>query len=661
MTLAVVPEYNPGDIAVINAIIDNNGLEWEKCLNPGVNSAWMSANWPQANWSDDAADKRILVLIVAEQNLTGALDVSGLTNLKGLDCSENNLTALNVTGLLQLEGLGCSFNNLTALHLTGLTKLKVLSCRVNNLTALNLSGLTKLEELGCSTNNLTELNLTGLANLWQVNVSHNRFVNTDAVTGVDSIPAFALFGEWDQMGYATIDLGFGEQTVWARFFFSPQKSIYNPGDIAVINAIIKNNGLDSPECPYTDGDVGIEGNWMNAYWPGAYWSEDTADKRLIQLCIGSAGLTGTLDASGLDALGYLDCGGNNLTGIKLSGLANLGTLDCWDNDLTELDLTGLTNLGELYCTSNNLTALNLTGLTNLGWLECENNNLTELDVSGLMALYVLDCSKNPLTELRVIGLPKLSSLTCYGNNLTKLELSDLPDLYWLICDDNNLTALDLSGLISLRHVQVADNYFANTDAVTGMDSIPAFVQLGEWDNPGYVDYKGGQMWAVFTFSPQKPLPFVPVTNITGIPAKTTERASLTLTGAVAPTNATNRTIVWSVKDAGTTGATISGNVFTTTGVGTAVITATIENGLAEGSDFVKDFTIVVVLNQRGDANCDGNVDAADAAAILRHLVQLKLLTPQGEINAKVTSGTGPISAADAARILRWLVQLEKTL
>ncbi|MCL2695384.1 MAG: CehA/McbA family metallohydrolase [Clostridiales bacterium] len=64
----------------------------------------------------------------------------------------------------------------------------------------------------------------------------------------------------------------------------------------------------------------------------------------------------------------------------------------------------------------------------------------------------------------------------------------------------------------------------------------------------------------------------------------------------------------------------------------------------------------------GDANCDTQVDAADAAAILRYLVQLADLTPQGKLNAKVTKPfDAPVSAADAARILRWLVQLEKDL
>ncbi|MCL2696275.1 MAG: leucine-rich repeat protein [Clostridiales bacterium] len=63
----------------------------------------------------------------------------------------------------------------------------------------------------------------------------------------------------------------------------------------------------------------------------------------------------------------------------------------------------------------------------------------------------------------------------------------------------------------------------------------------------------------------------------------------------------------------------------------------------------------------GDADCSGVVTAADAAAILRYLVQLRPLSVLGRLNAKVTAGTNPVSAADAAKILRFLVQLEKSL
>jgi len=72
------------------------------------------------------------------------------------------------------------------------------------------------------------------------------------------------------------------------------------------------------------------------------------------------------------------------------------------------------------------------------------------------------------------------------------------------------------------------------------------------------------------------------------------------------------------------------------------------------------YNIAPYSYERGDANCDGKVSAADAAAILRHLVKLTPLFLRGIKVADVT-GDGQITAADAARILRWLVRLESSL
>jgi hypothetical protein len=73
--------------------------------------------------------------------------------------------------------------------------------------------------------------------------------------------------------------------------------------------------------------------------------------------------------------------------------------------------------------------------------------------------------------------------------------------------------------------------------------------------------------------------FVSATNITGTPTDAFIGVPLPLTGTVTPSNATNQTIAWSVKDPGTTGATISdGNIFNAPAAGTATVTATIEGG-----------------------------------------------------------------------------------
>jgi hypothetical protein len=93
--------------------------------------------------------------------------------------------------------------------------------------------------------------------------------------------------------------------------------------------------------------------------------------------------------------------------------------------------------------------------------------------------------------------------------------------------------------------------------------------------------------------------FVPVTNITGVPTAATAETSLTLTGTIEPSTATNKTIVWSVKSAGDTGATISDGTFTSSAEGTAIVTATIVNGTAEGTPYTKDFTVTVTAPVAG--------------------------------------------------------------
>ena len=87
--------------------------------------------------------------------------------------------------------------------------------------------------------------------------------------------------------------------------------------------------------------------------------------------------------------------------------------------------------------------------------------------------------------------------------------------------------------------------------------------------------------------------FVPVTDITGVPTATSSGTPLALTGTVVPADATNRTIAWSVQNAGTTGATITGSTLNTTGTGTVTVRATIADGIALGTPFTRDFAIAV--------------------------------------------------------------------
>ncbi|MCL2032223.1 MAG: hypothetical protein FWH45_00050 [Methanomassiliicoccaceae archaeon] len=153
-----------------------------------------------------------------------------------------------------------------------------------------------------------------------------------------------------------------------------------------------------------------------------------------------------------------------------------------------------------------------------------------------------------------------------------------------------------------------DHYFSVTavpDSVVAVGfSSPGSFGNGDWAG---VAGNGVQDAIVVKYSATI---LVPVTDITGVPSTATVGTPLTLAGTVVPSNATNQTIVWSVKDAGMTGASISGNVLSAAASGTVVVTATIANGSALGVNFTKDFTIsvagVVTIPIEGKWNFGGH-------------------------------------------------------
>ena len=91
--------------------------------------------------------------------------------------------------------------------------------------------------------------------------------------------------------------------------------------------------------------------------------------------------------------------------------------------------------------------------------------------------------------------------------------------------------------------------------------------------------------------------FVPVLNILGVPSDIVSKQPIDLSSrcVVYPPNASNKKIVWSVKEAGATGASITpGSILNAPNTGTLTLTATVEGGEAPGKAFTKDFTVSVI-------------------------------------------------------------------
>jgi len=88
-------------------------------------------------------------------------------------------------------------------------------------------------------------------------------------------------------------------------------------------------------------------------------------------------------------------------------------------------------------------------------------------------------------------------------------------------------------------------------------------------------------------------PYVPVTSIVFRGSMNIEVGDVDLEAVVYPYNASYTDIVWSVKDAGTTGARIKDDTLITWATGTLWVTATIKNGIADGMDFTTNFFFIV--------------------------------------------------------------------
>jgi len=93
--------------------------------------------------------------------------------------------------------------------------------------------------------------------------------------------------------------------------------------------------------------------------------------------------------------------------------------------------------------------------------------------------------------------------------------------------------------------------------------------------------------------------YIKVISIEGVPETGEAGTPLFLTGTIRPAFASNDNIIWSVTDAGNTGAAISGNILYTQASGTVTIRAIIANGTAEGKEYTQDFEIV--FNEGGGA------------------------------------------------------------
>ena len=321
--------------------------------------------------------------------------IENFTALEKLSCGFNYLESLDVSGCTELRGLDCQFQycGLKKLDVSKNTLLVELCCSTNQLTKLDVSKNTALTRLLCSDNQLTSLDVSQNTALNELYCDKNQIKEAGMDTLVESLPSV------------------------------------NKGDMYVINNSNEQNEMTKSQVAaakakgWTPRKMDPNNGWWSEYEgsgdsiPSAGVAIDETnfpDANFRNWVLGQTyGADGVLTAEEIAAVTYIRV--TNLSIYNLKGIEHftaLTSLDCFQNYLTSLDLSKNTALTSVWCFNNRLTSLNVSGCTALTQLDCNENQLARLDVSGCPALNRLYCYKNQIKDAKmdslIMSLPVVS-------------------------------------------------------------------------------------------------------------------------------------------------------------------------------------------------------------------------------------------------------------
>jgi uncharacterized repeat protein (TIGR01451 family) len=289
---------------------------------------------------------------------SSSLNLTGLSNLKELNCSSQGLTSLNLTGLTSLETLVCGQNQLTSLDLTGLVNLKKLYCQDNQLSSLDVSGLPNLEILDCSMNyTLTALDVSALPNLT------NLYCWTNAITSLDlsnNNNLKLLMCSWNSL--TTLNL-------------SNLTQLENLD--CTMNALTSLDLSNNPNLI----QISCMGNQLSSL------SLSTEYLKLRYLEFGQNNLP-NVDFSNYTELLSLGVNGTGRTSVDVSNQRKLGAFSCQDNPITTVDISNQLNMSTFHCGSPELISVfmkngedeifDLTASPNLQYVCGDDNQLENI-------------------------------------------------------------------------------------------------------------------------------------------------------------------------------------------------------------------------------------------------------------------------------------------
>ena len=345
----------------------------------------------------------------AEMKTLTRLDApnANISDLTGLEFAIN-LTRLNL-GVVFVEGQGINSNEISDLSpLSGMTNLKELDLSTNNITdriILPLSNLTNLISLDLSTNNITDISpLAGLTNLKELNLFRNNISDISILFGLTNLTVLNL----------------GDNNISD---ISPLAGMTNL-------TFLDLSGINITDISPLSGMINLTVLWLNNIniTDISVLADLTNLTRLSLTGINITDISPLSGMTNLTQLILTSNNISDIS--PLSGMTNLTRLwiNNLKNDITDISvLARLTKLTNLLLQNNNISDISpLAGMTNLTWLSLRDNNITDISpLSGMTNLKELYLSTNNISDISPLsGLTNLTRLEIRGNPLNFSSTND---------------------------------------------------------------------------------------------------------------------------------------------------------------------------------------------------------------------------------------------
>ena len=404
-----------------------------------------------------------LTYLDCSYNTMRDLFLSSLTKLRSLKCNNMGLSNLSISS--SIESIDCSYNNLSGQRsFFGMTNLREINCSYNQMTLLSFKNCTNLEKVSCHHNQLNKyIDFGGCSKLDNISFEHNKILYYEISKTIQTIPnapsAYSYIYVYESYSGEEGNEVSPKQVKQLKDKSWKVQAMSDEDHTYTFNGI----GVDVDSDNFPDPIFLEYLKALNQVRYDMYLSPAEIEA-FTELDLNGKGISNLKGIEHFTALTKLLVASNNLTTLDVSRNTKLQTLSCGTNKLTSLNLQGCKALKVLYCFSNQLTSLDFSWL-NLEYIECYANKLTSLKANVCTYLKQLYCQDNQLTTLEVSDCNQLTTLTCNNNQLSTIDLSDCYSLKTLNCYQNKLKTLDLSSNSVLTTLSCQQNLIrgANMD------------------------------------------------------------------------------------------------------------------------------------------------------------------------------------------------------